>query len=94
MAQAGFYFKAMFTLTGGPVHALVADLFDMRNTILLLCSATALILPSGSVDGDAQLRQRHWLSAVASLVLFMVLLPWCAAILASGSLNPFIYYRF
>jgi hypothetical protein len=26
--------------------------------------------------------------------LFMVLLPWCVAILASGSLNPFIYYRF
>jgi type IV secretory pathway TrbD component len=84
----------MFNLAAGACHPSLVDLFDLKNTILLLCSATTLILPSGSMDADLQLVQRRWLSAVAGLVLFMVLLPWCVAIMASGSLNPFIYYRF
>ena len=92
--HAGQFLAAMFKLSGGMWPASVTDLFDLKNTVLLLCSATALILPTGTIDSDPLLVQRRWLSAVASLVLFLILLPWCVAILASGSLNPFIYYRF
>lgn len=92
--QAGQFFTAMFNFSGSTWHPSLTDLFDLKHTVLLLCSATVLILPPGTMDSDSQLVQRRWIATVASLVLFMVLLPWCVAILVSGSLNPFIYYRF
>jgi hypothetical protein len=54
----------------------------------MLCSATTLILPPGAMDAEPQLEKRRLLAAMAGVVLFLVLLPWCLAILASGSQNP------
>jgi hypothetical protein len=70
------------------------NLLDLKNTLLLLIAATALFLPSGSLDIEFQLKRRPRLAAAVGIVLFGVLLPWCAAVLAAVGQNPFIYYRF
>ena len=92
--QAGHFFTAMFSLTTNELPTSLANLLDLKNSVLMLGSATALILPPGAMDAESQLEKRRLLMAVAGIVLFMVLLPWCVAIMASGPQNPFIYYRF
>ena len=94
LGQAGLFFSAMFSLTSLEIPASLVNLMDLKNTVLMLCSATALILPSGAMDAEPQLVQRQLLATMVGIVLFMVLLPWCLAILSSGAQNPFIYYRF
>lgn len=94
MGQVGHFFAAMFSLTFNDLPASLVGMFNLQNTLFMLCSATALILPPGVADTGSQLERRPLLSATAGAILFMVLLPWCVAIMASGSLNPFIYYRF
>ena len=94
LGQAGRFFSAMFNLSSNELPAALASLLDMKNTVLMFCSFTALILPSGDMDAEPQLKKSRFLAATVGIVLFMVLLPWCAAIMASGYQNPFIYYRF
>jgi len=94
LGQAILFFTAMFSLTSNEIPASLVNLMDLKSTVLMLCSATALILPSGAMDAEPQLAQRRVLATMVGIVLFMVLLPWCLAILSSGSQNPFIYYRF
>jgi alginate O-acetyltransferase complex protein AlgI len=94
LGQAGAYFAAMFSFRLHGIAPSVADLFDLKNAVLMLCSATSLILPPGPIDAEPQLERRRLLSAVMGIFLFLVLLPWCLTIMASESLNPFIYYRF
>jgi len=91
---AARFFTAMFTLTDHALPAAIVNLLDLKNTLLLLIAAAALVLPSGSMDIDFQLAHRPRLAAGAGIVLFGLLLPWCAAVLAAGGQNPFIYYRF
>jgi alginate O-acetyltransferase complex protein AlgI len=92
--QAGLFFNVMFGLTINDMPKSLVHLLDLENTVLMLCSATALILPSGTMDPDRHLEQRRLLAAMVGIVVFIVLLPWCVAIMASGALSPFIYYRF
>jgi alginate O-acetyltransferase complex protein AlgI len=94
LGQAGHFFTAMFGLTTRNMPMALTHLMDLKNTLLMLCSATVLILPPGAMEAEPQLEKRRLLATLAGVVLFMVLLPWCLAILASGSQNPFIYYRF
>jgi alginate O-acetyltransferase complex protein AlgI len=94
LGQAGAYFAAMFSFRLHGIAPSVATLFDLKNAVLMLCSATCLILPPGPIDAEPQLERRRLLSAVMGIFLFLVLLPWCLTIMASESLNPFIYYRF
>lgn len=94
LGQAGHFFTAMFSLTSLEMPAALVDLMNLKNTVLMLCSATALILPSGAMDAEPWIDNRQLLATMAGIVLFMVLLPWCVAIISSGTQNPFIYYRF
>jgi len=94
LIQAADYFTAMFRFSFQTLPAELVALFDLKNTLLLLCAATALILPAGNLKADDQLRKRRLLPATVGIIVFLVLLPWCASILVSGNLNPFIYYRF
>jgi alginate O-acetyltransferase complex protein AlgI len=94
LSHAAGYFSAMFSLDAAGPAPWLLDLFDLKNTLLLLCSATALILPSGTLEADGQLQKRKLLPTAAGIVVFTILLPWCVVIMASGNLNPFIYYRF
>lgn len=92
--HAAGYFSAMFSLDVAGLAPWLLDLFDLKNTVLLLCAATALVLPSGNLEADRQLQKRKLLPTAAGVVVFTILLPWCVVIMASGNLNPFIYYRF
>jgi alginate O-acetyltransferase complex protein AlgI len=94
LGQAGHFFAAMFSLTTREMPIAIINLMDLKNTMLMLCSATTLILPSEALDAEPLMEKRRLLVAAAGVVLFMILLPWCAAIMASGSQNAFIYYRF
>jgi alginate O-acetyltransferase complex protein AlgI len=94
LGQASHFFAAMFSATTRDTPPALTSLMDLKNTLLMLCSATALILPPGAMNAEPQLEKRRLLAATAGVVLILVLLPWCVAILASGSQNPFIYYRF
>jgi hypothetical protein len=68
----------------------LVHLMDLKNTLLMLCSATALILPSGGHEYGAPARtttitgSHGWNRCPVPGVL----LPWCLAILASGSPEP------
>jgi alginate O-acetyltransferase complex protein AlgI len=94
LGQAGRFFTAMFSATTRDMPLALTHLMDLKNSLLVLFSATTLILPPGAMNAEPQLEKQRFLAAMASVVLFLVLLPWCLAILASGSQNPFIYYRF
>ena len=94
LTQAGQMLAAMFTLRTLEIPAALLAVLDMHNIVFLLCAATALVLPAGGMDAEPQMTQRPLLVALTAALLFLVLLPWCAAVLASGSPNPFIYYRF
>jgi len=94
LLHAGMFYKAMFGFAAAVQPVSLSALFDLKNTLFLVLSASALILPAGGMDAEPLIGERRWLSATAGIVLLLILLPWCAAILASGSLNPFIYYRF
>jgi alginate O-acetyltransferase complex protein AlgI len=46
LGQAGHFFAAMFSLTTREMPIAIMNLMDLKNTMLMLCSATTLILPS------------------------------------------------
>jgi alginate O-acetyltransferase complex protein AlgI len=92
--QAGHFFSVMFGFSTHEIPTSLADLMNLKNAILMFCSATALILPSGAMNAEPLLRKRRLLATMTGIVLFMVLLPWCLTIMVSSTQNPFIYYRF
>ncbi|PID40441.1 MAG: membrane-bound O-acyltransferase family protein, partial [Proteobacteria bacterium] len=94
LVQAGGFYSAMFTLSNHAVPGPLAELFDLKNTLLMLCSATVLILPPLDMDTESRWLQQRWVVTAIGVILFMVLLPWSLAVMASGFQNPFIYYRF
>ncbi|MFO7713506.1 MBOAT family O-acyltransferase [Desulfosarcina sp.] len=95
LGQAGRFLTTMFSLGTNELPAALVELMNLKNAVLLLCAATALILPAGAGEADgSQLARHRWLAAAAGAILFMLLLPWCLAMLVAGTQNPFIYYRF
>ncbi|BBO87696.1 MBOAT family O-acyltransferase [Desulfosarcina ovata] len=94
LSQSGHFFTAMFTFSANPLPPALLDILTLENTLCLILSATALILPAGSMDTENQMEKRHVLAGAAAVVLFMIILPWCITVMAAGSQNPFIYYRF
>lgn len=94
LAQCSHFFTAMFTGPAGALPATVLNVLDLKTVVFLLISATALILPPGNLETEFRTGRRRPMAVAAAWILFLVILPWCAAIMASGSQNPFIYYRF
>jgi alginate O-acetyltransferase complex protein AlgI len=92
--QAGGFYAAMFTFSSQALPGALTELFDLKNTLLMLLSGTVLILPPVAMDTDSHWLRRRPVAAAVGVMLFMLLLPWCLAVMASGFQNPFIYYRF
>ena len=94
LSQCSHFFATMFAGRWGPLPPDLMAVLDLSTVLFVLLSATALFLPPGSLGADSQPGNRRFLTAAAAAFLILVILPWCAAIMASGTQNPFIYYRF
>jgi alginate O-acetyltransferase complex protein AlgI len=87
------YVQAMFIPIDLPLSYELILAFNYRNVVFALLAAVAFFLPSRAsrlkVIGENRLAL-----AVASILMILLLLPYCAALIAGGSNSPFIYYRF
>jgi alginate O-acetyltransferase complex protein AlgI len=92
--QATGFLSAMFTLTDLPTSYELSRVLNYRNVFFLTAALPVFFLP-GDFSGIKILIERKGpIPLFAGALMILLLLPYCAALIAGGSSSPFIYYRF
>jgi alginate O-acetyltransferase complex protein AlgI len=94
IARAMEFLATMFTFSDlTPSYELTRAL-NYRNLMFLMTALTVFFLP-GNFSGIKTLTgNKDPVALAAGAVMVLLLLPYCAAMIAGGSGSPFIYYRF
>lgn len=67
---------------------------NWRNVTFLIVGAFMLVIPEWLPRITSLNSTDNWVRTYAGVILILLLLPYCTALIISGSSNPFIYYRF
>lgn len=95
MSQAGRFLKAMVVPSGFDLPAELATVLDARAVVVLVVSLVVLVvLPRGFVGGLTLTRSDRPAATAWRYATVLVLLPYAAAVAASTTFSPFLYFRF
>ena len=67
---------------------------NWRNVTFLIVGAFMLVVPEWLPRITSLNSADNWVRSYAGVILILLILPYCSALIISGSTNPFIYYRF
>jgi alginate O-acetyltransferase complex protein AlgI len=94
ISQVKGFLGVMFMPVNLPISYELSLALNYRNVFFVLAAATSFFLP-GRFSGIAFLmKQNRAIWVIAGLVAIFLMLPYSVALIAGGSSNPFIYYRF
>jgi len=94
ISQAKEFLGVMFMPVNLPISYKLSLALNYRNVLFMMAGATSFFLP-GRFSGIAfMMNRKRVILVIASLVAILLMLPYSAALIAGGSSNPFIYYRF
>lgn len=94
ISQIKGFLGVMFMPVNLPISYELSLALNCRNVFFVLAATTSFFLP-GRFSGIAFLmKQNRAIWVIAGLVAIFLMLPYSAALIAGGSSNPFIYYRF
>ena len=92
--QAKDFLAVMFTPINRPISYELSLALNYRNVIFMLAAAISFFLPATFSLTECVMNYKRPVLVIAGLIAILVLLPYSAALIAGGSTNPFIYYRF
>jgi alginate O-acetyltransferase complex protein AlgI len=88
------YLRAMVAPGSLEVAPQVAEVLDLRVTLVLAMASLVVLLPRHLVLGPTLERARGAAPAAARLAVFGLALPYALLLMAGGSFSPFLYFRF
>lgn len=88
------YIGAMFAFNSLAVPGAVHEALNLKNTVFMLIAGATVFLPEQAGEFEIKMLKSRPVSYTAAIVLFIFLLPYCAALIAGSPQSPFIYYRF
>lgn len=94
VAGAIAFLSAMFCPKDLPLSYELSLALNYRNILFLLAGMTAFFLPGKPSAKNLLAGKNKVVLVAASLVMILLVLPYCAALITGGWMNPFIYYRF
>jgi alginate O-acetyltransferase complex protein AlgI len=94
ISQAKEFLEIMFMPVNLPISYELSLALNYRNVLFMLAGATSFFLPGRFSGITFLMNQKRTILVIASLVAILLMLPYSAALIAGGSNNPFIYYRF
>ncbi len=94
IGHAFSYIAAMFSFNDLPIPEVVGEILNLKNMVFFLIAAASVFLPERSGELELKLLKSRPVSYMAAIILFIILLPYCVAIIAGSPETPFIYYRF
>ena len=94
LGHAFSYFHTLFLPEALPIPAGARHALNMRNFMFLGLGATVFLFPRDWVTGRFLVTSSGSRATLARFAVVLLLVPYSMALLASGSYNPFIYFRF
>lgn len=94
LSDAIGFLKAMAVPVDHPIPYELFALLNYRTGLFMLMAAAAVIGAGHLPSFERIVACRGPLRTAISVFLILVVLPYCAAFIVSGTGNPFIYYRF
>ena len=94
LGRAADLLTLMFVPTNQAVSFDLAAVLHGRNLAFLLMAAVVLVLPPNFSAARFLMKERAPLAAAIRLGVLMSVVLYSVALIASGSYNPFIYFRF
>ncbi|MGI8876621.1 MAG: MBOAT family O-acyltransferase [Egibacteraceae bacterium] len=88
------YLRAMVAPGSLEIVPRVAEVLDVRVTLVLALASLVVLLPRHLVLGPTLERARGAAPAVARLAVLGLALPYALLLMAGGSFSPFLYFRF
>ena len=88
ISQAIGYVGTMFTASE------LSLALNYRNLLFMLIAATVFFMPRDISGIKIFISSREPVPILVGALMILLLLPYCAALIAGGSSSPFIYYRF
>jgi alginate O-acetyltransferase complex protein AlgI len=92
--QAVGFLKTMFTLTDLPTSYELSQVLNYRNVFFLTAALPTFFLPGDFSGLKYVFEKKGPIPLVAGALMILLVLPYCAALIAGGSSSPFIYYQF
>ena len=93
-SQAIEFLGAMFTLTDLPMPYELSMSLNYRNLLSLMAALSVFFLPGDFSLIKILIDKKDPVPLFAGALLILLVLPYCAALIAGGAGSPFIYYRF
>jgi len=94
ISEAIGFVGAMFTASDLPLSYELIQALNYRNLLFMLMGVTVFFLPRDMSGIRVLTSSRDPVPLLAGALMILLLLPYCAALIAGGSSSPFIYYRF
>lgn len=92
--QAIGFMGVMFIPVNIPISYELSLVLNYRNVLFMMAGAASFFLPGRFSGVTFLMKQKRAILVIASLIAILLMLPYSAALIAGGSSNPFIYYRF
>jgi alginate O-acetyltransferase complex protein AlgI len=94
ISQAMGFLATMFSASDVSLSYELIRALNYRNILFLITALTVFFLP-GDFSGYKMLfDKKDPVALTVSVLMILLLLPYCAAMIIGGSSSPFIYYRF
>jgi alginate O-acetyltransferase complex protein AlgI len=94
ISQAIGYVGTMFTASDLPLCYELSLALNYRNLLFMLIAAAVFFMPRDISGIKIFISSREPVPILVGALMILLLLPYCAALIAGGSSSPFIYYRF
>lgn len=94
IAQAFGFLGTMFTLTDLPMSYELSLSLNYRNLLSLMTALSVFFLPGDFSLIKILTNKKDPIPLFAGALMIVLVLPYCAALIAGGASSPFIYYRF
>jgi len=94
ITRAVGFLATMFTASDLTPSYELMRVLNYRNLLFLMTALTVFFLPGNFSVIKMLIEKKDPVALTAGTVMILLLLPYCAAIIAGGSSTSFIYYRF
>ncbi len=94
ISQATGFLGIMFSARDLPLTYELSLALSYRNLVFMMTALTVFFMPGEFSGINILINKKGPIPLFAGILLILLLLPYCAALIAGGSNSSFIYYRF
>ena len=94
LSQSWGFLEKMFTASDLTLSYELIRALNYRNLLFLMTALSVFFLPGDFSGIKILINKKDPVALAAGALMILLLLPYCAAMIAGGASSPFIYYRF